>query len=271
MVMFHSHVSLPECNDLWIYQWIFYMDFLNAFLNGFSLKWRHLTSSKNRVFILHNVTTSQGPKPCLPRNHHASPRPNWHHPTFLPGSNQRTPGELPKNQPLSLLMNTNSHSFFLLNLYKYISIFTFFLLGLCLLHTKMWLCSCVDSIHTAWTVSKTLCLSTSNLLLDFWVSHIRPNNPQETSFYQYTYTPSTNILVHLYPISTLIPPYGQQKTQGLPIQLVYWCVLISMTNYQFPVIHKSIDWFKGKITGTSHISWENLWFPVDFPFNWSIE
>lgn len=22
---------------------------------------------------------------CLPRNHHASPRPNWHHPTFLPG------------------------------------------------------------------------------------------------------------------------------------------------------------------------------------------
>ena len=33
------------------------------------------------------------------------------------------------------------------------------------------------------------------------------------------------------------------------------------------VIQVSIDWFKGKITGTSHISWENLWFPVDFPFN----
>ena len=28
----------------------------------------------------------------------------------------------------------------------------------------------------------------------------------------------------------------------------------------------SIDWFKGQITGTSHISWENLWFPVSiFP------
>ena len=24
----------------------------------------------------------------------------------------------------------------------------------------------------------------------------------------------------------------------------------------------SIDWFKGKIAGKSHISWENLWFPV---------
>ena len=28
----------------------------------------------------------------------------------------------------------------------------------------------------------------------------------------------------------------------------------------------SIDWFKEKITGKSHISWENLWFPVkNFP------
>ena len=27
----------------------------------------------------------------------------------------------------------------------------------------------------------------------------------------------------------------------------------------------SIDWLKGKIAGKSHISWENLWFPVDFP------
>ena len=25
---------------------------------------------------------------------------------------------------------------------------------------------------------------------------------------------------------------------------------------------EAIDWFKGKITGTSHISWGNLWFPV---------
>ena len=29
----------------------------------------------------------------------------------------------------------------------------------------------------------------------------------------------------------------------------------------------SIDWFKGKITGNSYISWENLWFPVDFPLS----
>ena len=29
----------------------------------------------------------------------------------------------------------------------------------------------------------------------------------------------------------------------------------------------SIGWFKGKFTGKSHISWEHLWFPVDFPFN----
>ena len=29
---------------------------------------------------------------------------------------------------------------------------------------------------------------------------------------------------------------------------------------------KSIDWFKGKITVNSHISWDNLWFPVSiFP------
>ena len=33
----------------------------------------------------------------------------------------------------------------------------------------------------------------------------------------------------------------------------------------------SIGWFKGKITGNSHISWENLWFPVDFPLSQPIE
>ena len=33
----------------------------------------------------------------------------------------------------------------------------------------------------------------------------------------------------------------------------------------------SIDWFKGNCTGKSHISWENLWFPVNFPINQSIE
>ena len=33
----------------------------------------------------------------------------------------------------------------------------------------------------------------------------------------------------------------------------------------------SIDWFKAKITGKSHTSWENLWFPVDFPLSEPIE
>ena len=28
---------------------------------------------------------------------------------------------------------------------------------------------------------------------------------------------------------------------------------------------------KGKFTGKPHIQWENLWFPVDFPLNQSIE
>ena len=34
---------------------------------------------------------------------------------------------------------------------------------------------------------------------------------------------------------------------------------------------KSMDWLKGKFTGKPHIQWENLWFPVNFPFNQSIE
>ena len=33
----------------------------------------------------------------------------------------------------------------------------------------------------------------------------------------------------------------------------------------------SMDWLKGKITGKPHISWENRWFPVDFPLNQSID
>ena len=32
-----------------------------------------------------------------------------------------------------------------------------------------------------------------------------------------------------------------------------------------------MDWFKGQFTGKPHISWENLWFPVDFPLNQSID
>ena len=36
-------------------------------------------------------------------------------------------------------------------------------------------------------------------------------------------------------------------------------------------ISDSMDWFKGKFTGKSYIYWENLWFPVDFPLNQSID
>ena len=33
----------------------------------------------------------------------------------------------------------------------------------------------------------------------------------------------------------------------------------------------SIDWFKRKNTGKSYITWENRWFPVDFPLSQPIE
>ena len=33
----------------------------------------------------------------------------------------------------------------------------------------------------------------------------------------------------------------------------------------------SMDWFKRKLTGKHHISWENRWFPVGFRFNQSIQ
>ena len=33
----------------------------------------------------------------------------------------------------------------------------------------------------------------------------------------------------------------------------------------------SIDWFKKKNAGKSHISWKNLWFSVDFPLSQPIE
>ena len=37
------------------------------------------------------------------------------------------------------------------------------------------------------------------------------------------------------------------------------------------VIAISIDWFKGKIRGQSHFSWENPWFPADFPLSQPID
>ena len=37
------------------------------------------------------------------------------------------------------------------------------------------------------------------------------------------------------------------------------------------IFPSSIDWFKGKITGNSHISWENKRFPADFTLSQPIE
>ena len=39
-------------------------------------------------------------------------------------------------------------------------------------------------------------------------------------------------------------------------------ILVEAESHNIP---RSIDWFKERIAGTSHISWDNLWFPVDFP------
>ena len=50
--------------------------------------------------------------------------------------------------------------------------------------------------------------------------------------------------------------------------------LPSSSSEPAPECHRfsmSIDWFKGKFTGRSHISWENPWFPVDFPFSQPID
>ena len=46
-------------------------------------------------------------------------------------------------------------------------------------------------------------------------------------------------------------------------------VMFQSTNQKMK--SQSINWFKGRITGKSHISWENLWFPVDFPLSQTIE
>ena len=48
---------------------------------------------------------------------------------------------------------------------------------------------------------------------------------------------------------------------------------VSATFQWFPndPVTLSMDWFKGEFTGIPHIEWENLWFPVDFPLNQSID
>ena len=46
--------------------------------------------------------------------------------------------------------------------------------------------------------------------------------------------------------------------------------LRALVHRLIPIIFRmniSIDWFKRNITGNSHISWEDLWFPGDFPLS----
>ena len=60
--------------------------------------------------------------------------------------------------------------------------------------------------------------------------------------------------------------------------LAYSLVMTNIANWKDspcnewePSRHFSIDWLKGKSTRNSQMSWENLWFPVDFPLSQPIE
>ena len=54
-----------------------------------------------------------------------------------------------------------------------------------------------------------------------------------------------------------------------PIQSVVHLSIVSKLFVCLPegTTYYSIDWFTGKNTGKSHISWKNLWFPVNFPLS----
>ena len=70
------------------------------------------------------------------------------------------------------------------------------------------------------------------------------------------------------------PPWNLRVPPRIPRlpSWVWWLALPSRLSWQQCLArHGSIGWFKGKITGKSHISWENLWFPVDFPLSQPIE
>ena len=57
---------------------------------------------------------------------------------------------------------------------------------------------------------------------------------------------------------------GSQAVETPPGELT----VCQQENYQQKM--GSIDWL-GKITGKSRISWDNLWFPVDFPLSQPID
>ena len=54
-------------------------------------------------------------------------------------------------------------------------------------------------------------------------------------------------------------PYAIQQISYLMMANVTHITLRNCLGRQY---HYSIGWFNGKNTGSSHISWDNLWFPV---------
>ena len=57
--------------------------------------------------------------------------------------------------------------------------------------------------------------------------------------------------------------------------VIHGCPMLSPCTNTKPIAMEhppfSIDWLKGKITGKSYISWENLWFPEGFPSSQPID
>ena len=111
------------------------------------------------------------------------------------------------------------------------------------------------------------------------VSRVPPQSwniiPKETYSSVAMCSPSANLLHHPlpgvfpHPISQL-PRRRSLRSNLLPLspaggldQKKIW--------HQWIGFLESIDWFEGKITGKSHISWENRWFPVDFPLSQPID
>ena len=75
----------------------------------------------------------------------------------------------------------------------------------------------------------------------------------------------TQFAAAMVPVASLLPlPWEEMLLHHLQQELFFK----SISHMFFGWIHTSIHWFKGQITGKSHISWEHLWFPVKiFPLN----
>ena len=73
---------------------------------------------------------------------------------------------------------------------------------------------------------------------------------------------------HIYQWPRYVDPIDKELHQGIShVELEVVLCIPCLTG----LLHKSLGWFKGKITGKSHISWEILWFPVDFLLSQAIE